>query len=346
MSAAISRCGVRACLTGLFSRVLLLLGCLVVAQSAWAVRCVTSEGADRFVQPIGSVQTYPVNAPDGYVIWISPTRTTTGYCYKDLGGESLTFDDPISFYANPNGESPLAWGLEIGIRYRGIDYFGAGNQPGTGVPTGIVVPPCSRWDFNKWGGGCPRIPVSITYQVVIRKAGTWVGIPQDSYAAFQFDGVKGINARNTSFRYTLSGMQNLKPSPCVVDVTVTPEPGLVDFGKVKATPTGFSPETPTQPFSLALDKRKCDTPVKIQGYVDTPNPVQGNVVLPSADSGFGVEILDRNGRQVPLREPFDLANFSATQARIDVPMSAVLRSLGSPKIGPFTVTATVQILYD
>lgn len=87
MSAAILRCGVRACLTGLFSRVLLLLGCLFVAQSAWAVRCVTSEGADRFVQPIGSVQTYPVNAPDGYVIWISPTRTTTGYCYKDLGGE-------------------------------------------------------------------------------------------------------------------------------------------------------------------------------------------------------------------------------------------------------------------
>lgn len=344
MSTTTPHGGVRARLAGLFARVLLVLGCLAVAQSAWAVRCVTSAGADQFVEPIGSVQTYPVNAPDGYVIWISPTRTTTGYCYKDLGSNSLTFDDPISFYANPNGENPLAWGLEIGIRYQGVDYFGAGNQPGTGVPTGIVVPICS--DANFAAGLCPRIPVSISYQVVVRKKGTWVGIPQDTYAAFQFDGVKGLNCCNTSFRYILSGLDNLKPTPCVIDVTVTPEPGIVDFGQVQATPTGFSPVTPTRPFSLALDKRQCDTSVKIQGYFDTSNPVQGDLVLPSSDSGFGIAIQDRSGVQIPLREPFDLANFSATQTRIDVPFSATLKSLGAPKIGPFTATVTVQILYD
>ncbi|KFG98581.1 fimbrial protein [Burkholderia paludis] len=344
MSAAHGLHRARARVVEVCVRLLLAFGLLAVAQSTWAVRCLTSSGADQFVEPIGSVQTYPVNAPDGYVIWISPTRTTTGYCYKDLGAGSLTFDDPISFYANPNGENPLAWGLEIGIRYLGVDYFGAGNQPGTGVPTGFVVPICSDANFAE--GLCPKIPVSITYQVVVRKAGTWVGIPQDTYAAFQFDGVKGLNCCNTSFRYILSGLENLKPTPCVVDVTVTPEPGIVDFGSVQATPTGFSPVTPTQPFSLALTKQQCDTSVKIQGYLDTSNPVQGNLVLPSSDSGFGVAIHDAKGAEVPLREPFDLANFSATQTRIDVPFTATLKSLGRPKIGPFTATVTVQVLYD
>lgn len=31
------------------------------------------------------VASYPTDAPDGYVIWVSPVRTTSGYCYKDLG---------------------------------------------------------------------------------------------------------------------------------------------------------------------------------------------------------------------------------------------------------------------
>ncbi len=322
---------------------LLALAFLLGSQSAMALRCLTSGGADKFIEPIGSVQTYPVNAPDGYIIWISPTRTTTGYCYKDLRG-GLSYEDPVSFYANPGKMDPAAWGLEIGIRYKGVDYFGAGNQPGTGVPTGYVVPICSDADFN--AGLCPKIPVSITYQVVIRKRGTWVGVPQDTYAAFQFDGFYGINCCNTSFQYILSGLDNLKPTPCIVDVTVTPEPGIVNFGQVQATPAGFSPTSPTKPFSLALNKTQCTTPVNINGYFETANPVQNNLILPTADSNFGISIQDQRGQQLPIGEPFPLANFGASDTHIDVPLSATLKPLGAPKIGPFTAVVTVQILYD
>ncbi|MET3445917.1 fimbrial protein [Ralstonia sp. 1138] len=322
---------------------MLVLACVLESQSALAMRCVASGGADKFVEPIGSVQTYPVNAPDGYIIWISPTRTTTGYCYKDLR-PGVSWEDPVFFYANPANMDPAAWGLEIGIRYKGVDHFGASNQVGTGVPTGDIVPVCTTADFD--AGLCPKVPVSITYQVVVRKRGTWTGVPQDTYPVFQFDGARGLNCCNTSFQYILSGLENLKPTPCIVDVSVAPEPGIVDFGQVQATPTGFSPTAPTRPFSLALTKQQCTTSVKINGYFQTSNPLHDGLVLPSADSNFGISIQDRTGKVLPIGEPFSLATFSPSDTYIDVPMTATLKPLGAPKIGPFTAVVTVQILYD
>lgn len=323
-------------------RILILAALCMSAQSAWALRCLTSTGQDSFTESIGSVQTYPENVPDGTVIWISPTRTTTGYCYKDLAG-GLNYVDPVYFYANPKNVSLP--GLEIGIRYQGQDYYGATSQAGQGVPTGYVVPVCADAAFSS-AGGCPRLPVSLSYQVIVRKQGAWVGTLPDSYTAFQFDGVNGINCCATSFTYILSGLSKLAPTPCTVDVTVTPEPGIVDFGQVQATPTGFSPVKPTRPFSLLLQKKQCDVGVNIQGYFQTSNPVQNNLILPEADSNFGIGIQDGNGNQVPIGEPFDLQNFGATQTQTSIPFTATLNTLGAPKIGAFSAVATVLILYD
>jgi len=71
-----------------------------------------------------------------------------------------------------------------------------------------------------------------------------------------------------------------------------------------------------------------------------------HLILPASDSNFGISIQDSNGQHLPVREPFSLANFSANQAHIDVPLSATLVPLGTPKIGLFTAIVTVQILYD
>ncbi|MBB5445118.1 MULTISPECIES: fimbrial protein [unclassified Paraburkholderia] len=324
-------------------RILFAVAFCMSAQSAWALRCLTSSGQDSFTESIGSVQTYPENAPDGTIIWISPTRTTTGYCYKDIGGSALTHTDPIYFYPNPKNVSLS--GVEIGIRYQGRDYYGQTSQAGQGVPTGYVVPRCANTTFSS-AQGCPRLPVSITYQVIVRKQGAWVGTLPNTYAAFQFDGLNGINCCATSFAYILSGLSALAPTPCTVDVTVTPEPGIVDFGQVQATPTGFSPVRPTRPFSLLLQKKQCDTGVNIQGYFQTSNPVQNNLILPEADSNFGIGVQDGNGNQVPIGEPFNLQTFGATQTQVSLPFTATLTPLGEPKIGPFTATATVLILYD
>ncbi|WP_322013509.1 fimbrial protein [Paraburkholderia sp. J12] len=309
------------------------------AHSAWALQCLSTTGGVTYTEPIGSVQTYPVNAPDGTVIWISPTRTTTAICAKDQGGgQNLSTVDNIYLYPDPlNTSLP---GLQIGIRYQGQDYYG-----GSRLPTGFSVPSCNQATFN--AGKCQTTTVSLTYQVVIRKQGTWTGALPNTYAAFQLDGELGLNAiANHNFQYWLSGLSNLAPTTCTVDVTVTPEPGIVDFGQVQATATGFSPARPTKPFALSLAKTACDTGVNIQGYFQTANQVQNNLILPASDSNFGIGIQDGSGNPIAIGEPFELVNFGATQTQVSIPFTATLNSLGAPKIGPFTVTATVLVLYD
>ncbi|AJX88263.1 fimbrial protein [Burkholderia pseudomallei] len=314
---------------------------VALAQPAWAVRCLTNSGQTSLTEPIGNVASYPTDAPDGYVIWISAPRTTDGYCYKDLGGAgNLNIVDNIYFYANPDGKNPAAWGLEIGIRYRGIDHFGAGSRPGTGVPTGFAVPPCSQTDFN--AKRCPKIPVSITYQVVVRKKGAWVQPPGDVYTVFQFDGEKGLNNTNPSFQYKLSGLQNLKPTPCMVDVTVTPEPGIVKFGQVQSSGNGFSPAVPRKPFSLALTK-KCSIAVRVDGYFETSQAVRDGLLVPQSDSNFGIGIEDRNGHAIAFNRQFVLTQMPANVSYQNIVLDAVLKSFGAPKIGPFTGTATIRL---
>jgi major type 1 subunit fimbrin (pilin) len=315
-------------------RILCAAALFLSAHSAWAVQCLSIASGAKLIESIGSVQTYPENAPDGTVIWISPTRTTAGtVCNKDQGGgTNLTTTDNIYFYPNP--ENTILPGLRIGIRYQGQDYYG-----GSRVPTGFAVPSCDQPTPDKCAGAL----------VTLQKQGVWDGTPSLplTYAAFQFDGELGLNAvAGHNFQYWLSGLNLLAPTECTVDVTVTPEPGIVDFGQVQATATGFNPARPSKPFSLSLKKTACDKGVNIQGYFQTPNQVQNNLILPTSESNFGIGILDGSGNQIPINEPFNLVNFGATQTQASIPFTATLNSMGAPKIGPFTATATVLVLYD
>ncbi|MBU9651126.1 fimbrial protein [Burkholderia multivorans] len=315
---------------------------IALAQPAWAVRCVANGGGTVLTESIGNVASYPTDAPDGYVIWVSPPRTTTGYCYKDLGGSVKTFGEWIYFYANPEQQNPAAWGLEIGIRYLGQDYFGRSSQPGDGVQTSTYVQPCRLSDADVRAGRCEKFPLSITYQVVVRKRGSWMQPPSDVYAVFQFDGKGGLNYINPSFRYKLSGLQKLKPTPCMVDVKVTPEPGVVKFGQIQATATGFSPAVPRKTFSVALTKQ-CSVAVRVDGYFETAQTVRNGLLVPAADSNFGIGIEDRNGTAIPFNQQFVLAQMPGSVNYQSVTLDAVLKSFGAPKIGPFTGTATIRL---
>ncbi|MDM0046452.1 fimbrial protein [Variovorax dokdonensis] len=317
------------------------------SQSAWALTCQTYTNETQFVEPIGRLSV-PDSVPDGSIIWISPTRTTSGTCKKAQNDWTLGIADPISFYS-VMGKSqalypgdPNSWGISISIKFNGTEY--PLEWMFSGVPTEFVLPPCSPTDYE--AGRC-FINVSITYQIIIRKHGLspFLKPTQDMFSLFQFDGVRGINCCQPSFQYVLSGLSNIVGTSCKVDVKVTPEPGVIDFGPIQSTGSGFMPAVPTQPFSLALEKQ-CATPIKIGGYLQTSHPIMNGLILPTRDSNFGIRINDANGRQVALQEPFPLVNFSASQSNASVEMSASLVSLGVPKVGPFTATATILVLYD
>jgi len=320
------------------------------APSAQALICKSLSDGSYLTESIGPVSV-PDSVPDGTIIWYSQTHTVPAKCYKILD-EHIGEDDPVYFFGNPAGLPTASWGIEFGLLYKGVTTWDGqwSSSPNDGVFTGFTSPACPSATTNDQAIACTTITASITFQVVIRKRGLlpFQHPPQDTYDVFQFDGKYGLNQGPANplgiFRYQLNGLQNIVGTPCTVEVTVTPEPGIVDFGQVQKTSTGFSPPAPTKPFSLALNKQ-CNSPINIGGYFTTANQSGANTILPATDSNFGIQIRDVGGNLLPVNEPFPLANFAADVSHIDVPFTATLVPIGDPKIGPFEAIAVVQIIY-
>lgn len=323
---------------------------LVFSQASWALLCKSENDGNYLSEYIGPVSV-PDTVPDGTIIWRSKTHVVPAKCFK-LHDQHFDEDDPIYFYGNPAGLNATAWGIEFGLVYRQVTAWDGdwSSNPTQGVNTGFVSRGCPGATNNAEMLPCSLANPSIAFQVVIRKRGL---LPlqrpsQDTYDVFQFDGLYGLNGGpsnpNGNFRFQLNGLQNIVGTACTVDVTVTPEPGLVDFGVIQKTSTGFSPPNPTKPFSLALEKR-CSTALNIGATLVTANQQGLYNVLPKADSQFGIQVRDAHHNLVPINEPFPLAVFAASVSHIDVPFSASVVALGDPQVGPFEAVMVVQVIY-
>ncbi|WP_426201375.1 fimbrial protein [Pseudomonas sp. TWP3-1] len=323
---------------------------LAFSQASWALVCKSSQGGSYLSEYIGPVSV-PDTVPDGTIIWRSKTHVVPADCWKvhDIHYQE---NDPIYFYGNPAGLDATPWGIEFGLVYRQVTSWDGdwSANPTQGVNTGVIAPGCPNANNDADMLACSRVTPSIAFQVVIRKRGL---LPlqrpsQDTYDVFQFDGLYGLNGGPSNpfgnFRFQLSGLQNIVGTACTVDVTVTPEPGIVDFGVIQKTATGFSPPNPTKPFSLALEK-KCSSAINIGATFVTASQQGEYNVLPAADSQFGIQVRDAHNNLVPINEPFPLANFPADVSHIDVPFSASVVSLGDPKVGPFEAIMVVQVIY-
>lgn len=323
---------------------------LAIAQPSWAMACKSLADGSYLSEYIGPVSV-PDTVPDGTIIWRSKTHVVPAKCWKfyDIHFQE---DDPIYFYGNPAGLNATPWGIEFGLVYKQVTAWDGdwSANPTQGVNTGFTSRGCPEATNNAQMLACSLVSPSIAFQVVIRKRGL---LPlqrpsQDTYDVFQFDGLYGLagGASNPqgNFRFQLSGLQNIVGTACTVDVTVTPEPGIVDFGVIQKTVTGFSPPSPTKPFSLALDKH-CSSNINIGATFVTADQHGDYTALPAADSQFGIQIRDGHNNLVPINEPFMLANFTADVSHIDVPFSASIVALGDPKVGPFEAIMVVQIVY-
>lgn len=323
---------------------------LAFSQAPWAMVCKSVQGGSYLSEYIGPVSV-PDTVPDGTIIWRSKTHVVPADCWKvhDIHYEE---NDPIYFYGNPAGLDATPWGIEFGLVYRQVTSWDGdwSANPTQGVNTGYISPGCPGATNDADMLACSRVAPSIAFQVVIRKRGL---LPlqrpsQDTYDVFQFDGLYGLNGGPSNpfgnFRFQLSGLQNIVGTACTVDVTVTPEPGIVDFGVIQKTATGFSPSNTTKPFSLALEK-KCSSAINIGATFVTASQQGEYSILPTGDSQFAIQVRDAQNNLVPINEPFPLANFPANVSHIDVPFSASVVSLGDPKVGPFEAIMVVQIVY-
>lgn len=330
-----------------FGMAVLVLG---FSSASWALVCKSQTDGDFLSEYIGPVSV-PDTVPDGTIIWRSQTHVVPARCWK-LRDIHFEEDDPIYFYGNPAGLDAAAWGIEFGLVYRQVTAWDGdwSANPAQGVSTGFVSHACPGAADDAAMLPCSLATPNIAFQVVIRKRGL---LPlqspsQDVYDVFQFDGQYGLNGGIgnpfNNFRFKLSGLQNIVGTACTIDVTVTPEPGIVDFGVIQKTATGLSPPNPTKPFSLALEK-KCSSAINIGATLVTANQQGLNTVLPTADSQFGIQVRDAHNVLVPINEPFPLANFAANVSHIDVPFNATVVSLGDPQVGAFEAIVVVEIVY-
>ncbi|UZX55032.1 fimbrial protein [Yersinia ruckeri] len=323
---------------------LLCLSCFlsIFSSSVWALACVRTDGSGlTLTESIGSTVKVPTTEPNYTVIWRGSTRSISARCYRDNNIREM---ENIYFYVNPNNTNPLNWGIEFGMHFNGVDQWPQGGGSGAGINTGNVIPAC------KTGiplDQCPDVTFPLTFQPIIRKRGLdpFSPTPDNNYTLYQLDGKYGLNNARANFTYVITDLGLITATDCTIDITITPSPGVVDFGTIQKTPSGFSPAVPTQFFSLILDKSGCKTPIKINGYITTPH-AYGNYLLPTTDSGFGIKLTDlATHTQIPLAKPFFLADFTALDTQHEVLLSAELIPLGEIKIGPFSATATVEILY-
>lgn len=326
-------------------RLALILGMLAAAPSAvWAMACERVDGAGlNMYESIGSPVKVPTYVPDGTVIWRGPTRSIAAICRRD----QVAYRDemePIYFYVNPRDVAASVWGIDFGMRVNGADQWPAGGGEDAAISTGATVPPCLEGAI----ADCPNSGVFyLSFQPVIRKRGLtpYSPIPDPDYALYQLDGKHGLNVLNNNFVYHITDLEFIEATSCNIDVTVTPSPGIVDFGTVQWTTTGFNPTVPTENFSLILDKSGCDSPIGINGYITTPYSNM-DLILPTRNSNFGIRIVNAlSGSPISLSTPFYLANFSSTEMRKEVFFRAEMVSFGEVETGPFSATATIEILY-
>lgn len=323
---------------------------LTFSQASWALFCKSMNGGSYLSEHIGSVSV-PDAVPDGTIIWRSKTHVVPAQCWK-IRDVHYIEDDPIYFYGNPAGLNAVPWGIEFGLVYKQVTAWDGdwSSNPGRGVFTGFTSPACPSAIDHAQMKTCSIVYPSIAFQVVIRKRGL---LPLqrpavDTYDVFQLDGIYGLNQGPSNpfdnFRFQLSGLQNIVGTACSVDVTVTPEPGIVDFGTIQRTTTGFTPPNPTKPFNLSLEK-KCSSAINIGATFVTANQQGLHTILAGSNSKIGIQVRDAHNNLLPINEPFPLASFPAGESHIDVPFQATVIAVGEPEVGPFEALMVVQVVY-
>lgn len=267
---------------------------------------------------------------------------------------AMNTDDYIYYYLNPVYINTAIWGIEFGVRINNTEYWlSSGPVPAIVNGAHQFVPACQTYT-TQGPASCKTTTFQTTFQPLIRKSGLtpFSVTPDVEYRLFQIDGghapggvLNGLH-NNYNYNYILTDLDQIQATTCSINTTVTPEPGIVEFGSIQISPRGFkNPEVPTRPFSLLLQKSGCNTPLKTEVVFSTPR-MANNLILPASDSAFGIRLVKADdGSVIELNEPIALAEFGANDTRKEIFFRAELVPFGDLGPGPFMATATFTLNY-
>ncbi|MGU2290840.1 fimbrial protein [Pseudomonas aeruginosa] len=328
------------------------LGCLKDAKpwgwSPWMA------GQASATSSISTTIAVPSTLPKNTVLWRSPEETITVTCWQD----TFWVGQYVYIYLTPTdpGNAALGGDLELGVRINGTDYY-CDNQ------MEMFEGRCrKRLDFFYLEGCHVNLPtcnekavtrtLSVGFFVSKKtppspgKEGTLSGV-SGPYAAFQFDGVYGMNSQaDRNFRMNVTGLNNLRYVACSSALKISPK--TINFGGVASLRASVGTTITERPFSITANKT-CNSVYGLNARLSSVNASVRNAdtLVPNDNPSVGIRLLDQQNSQRPLvfdRE-FVLVERSSDQVVVKNFLAQLRWLTSTPKLGKFNAAATIDVYY-
>ncbi|MBD8092554.1 fimbrial protein [Pseudomonas fluorescens] len=341
-----------------------ILGILFVicgSQTAFSMTCSTALGGSTESLNMGALKISPAQVRAGTEIWRSATITRQFLCSERPNGLN---EDTLKafFFLDPLGEvARLDPSLQVGVTYLGIHNrvsYGSRINLGTAVNcTPFCEPGSTMTAYNRYYA----LPISVSFQVYVKLSGTAppgsgkINIA-DNLTVLRIAGGddKLGNLPAINFATTLSGLKNVSFMSCQPTITVTGNNGAtVGFGSISlrdAVPNKIQKQVP---FSVNVNMSDADNSQACPGtmmrasFSTTYTLRDQTTILPSSNSGFGIVLSRAATPNVPIvmNSIMDMGIVSGGTV-VQNRFTAGLKWLSAtPKIGPFTASANVDITF-
>lgn len=248
--------------------------------TSFALMCKADDSAKSvtITEPIGVVLAVPADAPDGTIIWESPTRTINVICSDnlDVGQEG------VYFYVNPAKVS-VGTGIRVGIRYKGVPITLETGRYFTGHNTweGCTWANCTGWRSTVFAdllGVCAEV-----WRDPLNRAGN----NRHKLSDLPAGRLWGLNnVQDSNLNYVLTGLDNVRFVPCSPQLSISP--GTVDFGEVFVLGATVGGVAASKRVNLNL-QRACTTPYTVNArFTPTAGTVVDGLLVPekTTPSGF------------------------------------------------------------
>ncbi len=317
------------------------------APMTWALDCYKNGATSGSQNALESITiptlAIPADTPVGTKIWESEIINVTAHCGKVQN--NVVYEN-VYFYFNPRGASldpaaGLAFGMEV-INPVKQDL----DNPQARFDTGYTV-------YRIASQGPTWIDVPVAFRLYLKTTvlpnnaerpltGSYTGT--NTFQAFQFDGVKGLNnVQGTNLRYDLINLRNIRFMACGADVNVVPENQSVDFGSL--TLADFLKQKGAKKnFTLRAVRRGCADKFSIDLRLDPKVATLNNKQM-DLNNGLQIGIYDQ-GNSVEFGKYYPFATFDGNNFHEKTFEAKLTKISGKDvKLGAFNASLVYRINY-
>lgn len=350
----------------------LLIGLFWSQCSVAAMICKAGSGDNsRVVELNKPIKVSTLNMEPGTLIWTSNRTTVSIVCSESTpttGSKVKPEGEMAYLFINPNDlVQGIDKSLELVVFISGVEYK---ITPGASIPLGVALV-CNPGSFcvanSRFTDRRGYRPAALAIDLSVGVRLTGAPPPESgkiasvgSYRIFSVAGdanqrsdTSGSFNLNNNFSMFFNGLSNISFISCKPTINIIGNTGsTVGFGLISVKDAVVGKIQKEVPFSVSVDMSSGDNGQACQGGTmqatfSTNYPVlDQTTILPSNESGFGILIsqAEAPGTPIVMNQTVDLGLVNGTV--IQNRFLAGLKWLSTtPRVGPFTASATVNITF-